>query len=79
MTCALPLYRMTPKANLSRMVLTLEVLRNSEIAQRIKEATDMDDNVEFLIPSSRAPSNAAGCRVHQFGELLSAFPPYLPT
>ena len=60
MTCALPLYAMTPEASFDGTALTEGMLPNSEIAQRIKEAMEplWDDAgaiLDFIYPVSRHP------------------------
>ena len=49
MACALLLYGMMPDAQLDGTVLVQGPLHDSEVAQRIKEATEESDTM-FLIP-----------------------------
>lgn len=54
MARALPLYKMTPGAQLNGTVLTHEAFRGIEVTQRIKDTMMMKD-IDFVFPIPRHP------------------------
>jgi hypothetical protein len=59
MACALSLYEMTPDVPLNGMMLMHETLRDTEVAQRIKDTTV--DDLNFMFPILGIPR----CVAHQ--------------
>jgi Na+-transporting methylmalonyl-CoA/oxaloacetate decarboxylase beta subunit len=62
MVCALLLYEMTPDVPLNGMMLMHEMLRDTEVAQRIKDTTMDDLNFVFPIPGHPAMRSASKTR-----------------